>query len=232
MANRDGIGHAGWVCIVVSNRPGACGSVRCAGAEGTLGGMASWWRVFPRAAQRYPWPTNVLLYAGLFSAGDALQQRLRGGPADWRQTRRVATLAVTFHGNFNYVWLRLLERALPGRAPRTVLAKVLCDQTVGGPIYLSAFYVGMSVLQGKDDIFLDLKQKFWNTYKSGLMYWPFVQLTNFSLVPVHWRTAYTGLCGFLWATFLCFSQQSGDGTVKSVFILFRRKEASDRPPEE
>ncbi|KAM7332930.1 hypothetical protein ACRRTK_006250 [Alexandromys fortis] len=127
--------------------------------------MASWWRVFPRAAQRYPWPTNVLLYAGLFSAGDALQQRLRGGPADWRQTRRVATLAVTFHGNFNYVWLRLLERALPGRAPRTVLAKVLCDQTVGGPIVLSAFYVGMSILQGKDDIFLDLKQKFWNTYK-------------------------------------------------------------------
>ncbi|XP_067581056.1 uncharacterized protein, partial [Pseudorca crassidens] len=42
------------------------------------------------------------------------------------------------------------------------------------------------------------------------MYWPFVQLTNFSLVPVHWRTAYTGLCGFLWATFLCFSQQGGD----------------------
>ncbi|XP_052615557.1 mpv17-like protein isoform X4 [Peromyscus californicus insignis] len=142
--------------------------------------MASWWRAFPRAARRYPWPTNVLLYAGLFSAGDALQQRLRGGPADWRQTRRVATLALTFHG--------------------------------------------MSILQGKDDIFLDLKQKFWNTYKSGLMYWPFVQLTNFSLVPVHWRTAYTGLCGFLWATFLCFSQQSGDGTVKSMFIFFRRKE--------
>ncbi|XP_027243714.1 mpv17-like protein isoform X5 [Cricetulus griseus] len=106
--------------------------------------MASWWRVFPRAARRYPWPTNVLLYAGLFSAGDALQQRLRGGPADWHQTRRVATLAVTFHGNFNYVWLRLLERALPGRAPRTVLAKVLCDQTVGGPIALSAFYVEWS----------------------------------------------------------------------------------------
>lgn len=105
-------------------------------------GMANWWRAFPRAARRYPWPTNVLLYAGLFSAGDALQQRVRGGPADWRQTRRVATLALTFHGNFNYMWLRLLERALPGRAPRTVLAKVLCDQTVGGPVALSAFYVG------------------------------------------------------------------------------------------
>ncbi|XP_040829850.1 mpv17-like protein isoform X3 [Ochotona curzoniae] len=106
--------------------------------------MAGWWRALARAAQRHPWPTNVLLYTSLYSAGDALQQRLRGGPADWRQTRRVATLAVTFHANFNYVWLRLLERALPGRAPRTVLAKVLCDQTLGGPVALSAFYVDWS----------------------------------------------------------------------------------------
>ncbi|XP_013373195.1 PREDICTED: mpv17-like protein isoform X3 [Chinchilla lanigera] len=128
--------------------------------------MAGWWRALPRAAGLYPWPTNVLLYTGLFSAGDALQQRLRGGPADWGQTRRVATLAVTFHGNFNYAWLRLLELALPGRAPRAVLTKVLCDQLLGGPIALSAFYVGMSILQGQDDIFLDLKQKFWNTYKA------------------------------------------------------------------
>ncbi|XP_069876404.1 mpv17-like protein [Dipodomys merriami] len=188
--------------------------------------MASWWRALQHAARRYPWPTNVLLYAGLFSAGDAAQQQLRGGPADWRQTRSVATLAVTFHGHFNYAWLRLLERALPGRAPRAVLAKVLCDQTVGGPIALSAFYAGMSFLQGKDDVFLDLRQKFWNTYKSGLMYWPFVQLTNFSLVPVHWRTAYTGLCGFFWATFLCFSQQSGDGTLESLFVFLHKKEAS------
>ncbi|XP_058536316.1 mpv17-like protein isoform X1 [Ochotona princeps] len=196
--------------------------------------MAGWWRVLARAAQRHPWPTNVLLYASLYSAGDALQQRLRGGPADWRQTRRVATLAVTFHANFNYVWLRLLERALPGRAPRTVLAKVLCDQTLGGPVALSAFYVGMSFLQGDDDIFLDLKQKFWNTYKTGLMYWPFVQLTNFGLIPVHWRTAYTGLCGFLWATFLCFSQQSGDGTLSSALTLLGRKGAgaAERPPGE
>ncbi|XP_057552046.1 mpv17-like protein isoform X1 [Hippopotamus amphibius kiboko] len=189
--------------------------------------MAGWWRALPRAARSYPWPTNVLLYAGLFSAGDALQQRLRGSRADWRHTRHVATVAVAFHANFNYAWLLLLERALPGRAPRTVLAKVLCDQVLSGPVHVSAFYSGMSILQGEDDIFLDLRQKFWNTYKSGLIYWPFVQLINFSLVPVHWRTAYTGLCGFVWATFLCFSQQGGDGTLKSAFTLLRMKGANE-----
>uniref|UniRef100_A0A8C5TFD2 Mpv17-like protein n=1 Tax=Malurus cyaneus samueli TaxID=2593467 RepID=A0A8C5TFD2_9PASS len=76
---------------------------------------------------------------------------------------------------------------------------------------------GMSILQKKEDIFSDCKKKFWNTYKTGLMYWPFVQLSNFILIPVHLRTAYTGLCGFAWATFICFSQQSGDGTAKSAF---------------
>ncbi|KAF0876630.1 MP17L protein, partial [Crocuta crocuta] len=114
------------------------------------------------------------------------------------------------------------------RVPQKIHAQGL------GPALVTRFsFGGMSILQEKDDIFLDLKQKFWNTYKSGLMYWPFVQLTNFSLVPTHWRTAYTGLCGFLWATFLCFSQQSGDGTFKSAFTFLHVKEASavERPPE-
>lgn len=44
------------------------------------------------------------------------------------------------------------------------------------------------------------------------------QLSNFILIPVHLRTAYTGLCGFVWASFICFSQQSGDGTAKSAFM--------------
>ncbi|KAM6424454.1 mpv17-like protein [Liasis olivaceus] len=177
-----------------------------------------------RLARRSPWLCNVLLYGSLFAAGDAVQQQLRRRPgqrADWAQTRRVALVALTFHGNFNYLWLRGLERLLPGRAPAAVLAKVGCDQLLGAPVAILAFYSGMSMLQGKEDIFADCQQKFWNTYKTGLMYWPFVQLSNFSLVPVYLRTAFTGFCGFLWAIFLCFSQQSGDGTASSAFRLLR-----------
>uniref|UniRef100_A0A4X2KHS6 MPV17 mitochondrial inner membrane protein like n=1 Tax=Vombatus ursinus TaxID=29139 RepID=A0A4X2KHS6_VOMUR len=104
--------------------------------------MWGWWREVPRIVQRYPWPTNVLLYGVLYSSGDALQQLARGCEPDWQQTRRVATVAIGFHGNFNYMWMQLLERALPGRAPRTVLTKLLCDQLLGGPIALSGFYIG------------------------------------------------------------------------------------------
>ncbi|XP_072466372.1 mpv17-like protein [Notamacropus eugenii] len=189
--------------------------------------MWGWWRIVPRTARRYPWPANVLVYGVLYSSGDVLQQLLRGCEPDLQQTRRVTIVAMGFHANFNYVWLGLLERALPGRTPRAVLGKVLCDQLLGGPIALSGFYTGMSILQGKEDKFLDLRQKFWNTYKTGLMFWPFVQLLNFSFVPIYLRTAYLGLCGFLWASFLCYSQQSGDGTLSSVFSWLKEKEASE-----
>ncbi|XP_039415915.1 LOW QUALITY PROTEIN: mpv17-like protein [Corvus cornix cornix] len=205
-------------------RGGGGGRARGEGGEGRGGGRRGgsgggrWPRRLLRGVRRFPWLCNVLLYGGLFAAGDAAQQLLRGQPPDWAQTRRVALVALAFHGNFSYVWLRALERALPGRRPPAVLGKVLCDQLLGAPVAVLAFYTGMSILQRKEDIFSDCKKKFWNTYKTGLMYWPFVQLSNFILIPVHLRTAYTGLCGFVWATFICFSQQSGDGTAKSAFM--------------
>ncbi|XP_039588248.1 mpv17-like protein isoform X3 [Passer montanus] len=93
-----------------------------------------------RGVRRFPWLCNVLLYGGLFAAGDAAQQLLRGQPPDWAQTRRVALVALAFHGNFSYVWLRALERALPGRRPPAVLGKVLCDQLLGAPVAVLAFY--------------------------------------------------------------------------------------------
>lgn len=95
-----------------------------------------------RGVRRFPWLCNVLLYGGLFAAGDAAQQLLRGQPPDWAQTRRVALVALAFHGNFSYVWLRALERALPGRRPPAVLGKVLCDQLLGAPVAVLAFYTG------------------------------------------------------------------------------------------
>lgn len=51
------------------------------------------------------------------------------------------------------------------------------------------------------------------------------QFLNFALMPLHLRTAFMGCCAFLWAAFLCFSRQNGDGTatVALAFIMDPRK---------
>lgn len=109
------------------------------------------WDVF----RAHPYIGNVLGYTTLFASADLIQQNVLGGknkvqlpPAeasggvDWCQTARVATVGFCFHANFNYHWLRWLERILPGGGVKAVAAKVVVDQLVAAPLTISAFYVG------------------------------------------------------------------------------------------
>lgn len=46
------------------------------------------------------------------------------------------------------------------------------------------------------------------------------------------RTTFTGCCAFVWATFLCFSRQSGDGTANAALAwMFTPKQDTTTEPE-
>jgi len=61
---------------------------------------------------------------------------------DWAQTARVALVGFCFHANFNYHWLRGLERMFPGGGAKRVSLKVFLDQLFAAPLTISAFYIG------------------------------------------------------------------------------------------
>lgn len=182
--------------------------------------------------RRFPWVTNVTLYGCLFAGGDFVHQWFSRSDIDdinWTQTKNVAIVAFGFHGNFNFFWMRFLERRFPGTSAGMVLRKLALDQSTAAPLATSVFYTGVSFLEGKEDITQDWREKFLNTYRTGLMFWPFVQFLNFALVPLYIRTTFTGCCGFVWATFLCFSRQSGDGTAGAAIAwMFPSK---DKPSD-
>lgn len=108
------------------------------------------WAVF----KAHPYISNVLGYTTLFASADLVQQSLLGGNhpegsaseggggIDLCQTARVATVGLCFHANFNYHWLRWLERMLPGGGVRAVAGKVAVDQLIAAPLTISAFYIG------------------------------------------------------------------------------------------
>ncbi|XP_068445276.1 bMERB domain-containing protein 1 isoform X2 [Clinocottus analis] len=99
-------------------------------------------QAFLRHVRRFPWVTNVTLYGCLFAGGDLVHQRFTRttDELDWRQTRNVAVVAFTFHGNFNFFWMRFLERSFPGNSVRMVVKKLLLDQTTAAPLATSVFY--------------------------------------------------------------------------------------------
>lgn len=106
--------------------------------------MAGMGEAFLRHVRRFPWVTNVSLYGCLFAGGDFVHQWFsRRENVDWKQTRNVAVVAFTFHGNFNFFWMRFLERRFPGTSAGMLLRKVLLDQTTAAPLATSVFYTGL-----------------------------------------------------------------------------------------
>lgn len=63
-------------------------------------------------------------------------------------------------------WLRLAARLFPKDTPSHLLAKVFLDQTCFAPVGLSAFYVGLTAMEGKsvDAIYKEWREKFPNTW--------------------------------------------------------------------
>lgn len=69
---------------------------------------------------------------------------------DWSHTRNVALIAFSFHGNFNFFWMRFLERRFPGNSARMVMRKLLLDQTTAAPLATSVFYTGRWWVVGQE----------------------------------------------------------------------------------
>lgn len=89
------------------------------------------------------WVANASLYGCLFAGGDLTHQFIaHREDIDWKHTRNVAIVAFSFHGNFNYFWLRALEHRFPGRSAGMILRKLLLDQSFASPLATSVFYTG------------------------------------------------------------------------------------------
>lgn len=94
-------------------------------------------------ARCVPWLANVTLYGCMFAGGDLVHQLMaKTEQMDWKHTRNVAIVAVSFQGNFNYFWLRALERRFPGKSARMLFQKLLLDQSFASPLATSVFYTG------------------------------------------------------------------------------------------
>uniref|UniRef100_A0A3Q0R9W3 Si:ch211-120k19.1 n=1 Tax=Amphilophus citrinellus TaxID=61819 RepID=A0A3Q0R9W3_AMPCI len=168
------------------------------------------WAVF----KAHPYIGNILGYTTLFASADLIQQSMLGGkPAagstsedsadvDWHQTARVATVGFCFHANFNYHWLRGLEKMLPGGGVKAVTGKVVVDQLIAGPLTISAFYIGLSLLENKNDPLEDWRQKFWTSYKVHIE-----SAVNFAFVPPVARTVFLGGVALVFTVFLCHFRQ-------------------------
>ncbi|XP_030569356.1 mpv17-like protein 2 [Drosophila novamexicana] len=140
--------------------------------------------------------TNVGISLTLSSVGDILEQQLELYNNEIEtysstRTRHMATSGVAV-GIICHYWYQMLDKYLPGRSMRVVAKKIVLDQLICSPLYISAFFVTLGILERKDahEVWEEIKEKAWKLYAAEWTVWPVAQFVNFYWIPTHYRIFY------------------------------------------
>ncbi|XP_044736241.1 mpv17-like protein isoform X2 [Chrysoperla carnea] len=161
---------------------------------------------------KHPILVNSFIYGTLYMAAEFSQQTINrkimtnGKPTayDPHMITRFGVLGGAVYPQIYYFWYKWLDRSFSGRTGIIIVKKLLLDQFVLTPPLLATFFIGMSILEGKDDIFDEFNQKFFTTFQTSCLFWLPVQTMNFMFIPPHFRIVYIATSAFMWVNILCY----------------------------
>ncbi|XP_022218890.2 mpv17-like protein 2 [Drosophila obscura] len=143
--------------------------------------------------------TNVGISLTLSCLGDVMEQHLEiyNGEIerfDSLRTSHMATSGVTV-GVICHYWYKMLDKRMPGRSMRVVAKKIVLDQLICSPVYISVFFVTLGLLEKKDkhEVWEEIKEKAWKLYAAEWTVWPAAQFINFYWIPTHYRIFYDNI---------------------------------------
>ncbi|KAM3966286.1 mpv17-like protein [Aphomia sociella] len=169
--------------------------------------LANLWR---ESLRRRPVITNTLVYATFYTAAELSQQTFNKiyspekPDMDFAAAGRIVTVGSSVYAPTLYYWYKLLDKKFVGTAMRTVATKVASDQLIMTPILLATFYTLLGVLERREDVFEELRQKYWKTFIANQAFWIPAQTINFYFMPPHLRVVYVASTSFIWINVLCF----------------------------
>merc|ERR1712150_327890 len=128
-----------------------------------MGKMAGVLGKFRAALKGRPLVTNCITYGLLYGGAEFSQQtfirKYSSTPKqdyDMAVVGRYFVLGSTAFPTFLYYWYKFLDVRMVSKTPAGIAAKVVVDQMVTAPPILATFYIGMSVMEGRQDIFAEL----------------------------------------------------------------------------
>jgi hypothetical protein len=100
---------------------------------------------------------------------------------------------------FVIFWYPFVTSLSPGQTFFRILQRVLIDSVTGSPIVISLVFAGNSVLNNDlNNLFTQFKQSFFETWLTGIKYWPFVHMITFGLVPPPFQPLFTHFASVYW----------------------------------
>ncbi|CAG7784962.1 unnamed protein product [Allacma fusca] len=174
------------------------------------------------AFRNYPLLSNCAIYGGLYVTAEFSQQTFLKKyqrkpeesplPYDTSALKNYAIVGTGAISPTLYYWYKWLDGKFKGTTPRIVVKKCLIDQFLMTPNILVMFYVGMSLLESREDIFAELIEKFVPTFITSSCFWIPIQATNFTFIPAQYRIVYIAVCTLIWVNILCWFKRQNSET--------------------
>ena len=145
--------------------------------------------------------------------GDVIMQSIEyknGELEEWNQwrTARFAIAGLTLHGPYFHLGFGKVEQIFgPSKTFRTALVKMGTSQVTLFPVYLSLLFPYLSLMEGKSfSMAIDkTKQVWWPTFVNGAIFWPAVNMINFTMVPPgSSRVFCVAFAGIVWNCYISY----------------------------
>lgn len=166
--------------------------------------VSYWSRVLYRAKQttnlmfgKHLLLTNLTISVSLSATGDVLQQNYdiltKKQTSEWdkRRTRDMAASGLTV-GLVCHHWYVWLDKTIPGRTLSVVMKKLIVDQLILSPVYISVFFVTVGILERSSiaEMGKEIWEKGTRIYTAEWFIWPPAQIFNFAFLPTRYRVLY------------------------------------------
>ncbi|CAH0401644.1 unnamed protein product [Chilo suppressalis] len=156
----------------------------------------------------FPLVRGMVSYAIIWPTCSIVQEYLEKGTtlenANWGRAARFGVFGTFFMAPVFYGWLKYSSRFFTRKDLITAMTRAVVEQVSYSPLAMAYFFFGMSVLEGKryKECVKEVQEKFWPTYKVGVIFWPTAQTLNFYLVSEKNRMVFVSAASFVWTVYL------------------------------
>lgn len=197
------------------------------------------WGRYEHSLKTRPLQTQMVTSTILWGLGDTFAQRIdKQHKQDKFRTVSTAAYGATVIGPIGHYFYHGMDKVVTRYFKigtfGFVVAKVLGDELLFGPIHVGGYFAWMTLAEGGSwqDVKNRVKQDFIPTFVAECLYWPFIQGFNFWKVPVKHQLLVVNTACLADSTFLSWAKAQDDWTKDLPLPDFMKSHAKAVIPPE
>lgn len=149
------------------------------------GGAVPGWASYNKALDDSPLTAKACTSLVGWGLGDVLAQIfISGGPFDVKRFITLSAFGLLYHGPSGHYFYNWLDDKIPGKDGVSVAKKILIDQTLWCPLFMTVFFTYLGLVSGDTlgTIGTKIKTDLLSACKGSWKVWPFVHFINFKYI--------------------------------------------------